>query len=128
MKLHNVSVTRKMVKMVISNLDSSKASGPDCIPVVVPNNCKSELSYLLAELFNQCLKESFFPDFWKVLSVVPGIKNVWERSTAKNYCGFSLLAVVNKVFRKLVNDRIVVCLEKCGLFSDFQYGFRSGAT
>ena len=127
-KLHNVSVTRKMVKMVISNLDSSKASGPDCIPVVVPNNCKSELSYLLAELFNQCLKESFFPDFWKVSSVVPGIKNVWERSTAKNYCGFSLLAVVNKVFRKLVNDRIVVCLEKCGLFSDFQYGFRSGAT
>ena len=59
-KLHNVSVTRKMVKMVVSNLDSSKASGPDCIPVVVPNNYKSELSYILAELFNQCLKESFF--------------------------------------------------------------------
>ena len=100
-KLHNVSVTRKMVKMVVSNLDSSKASGPDCIPVVVPNNCKSEFSYILAELFNQCLKESFFPDFWKVSSVVPGIKTVWARSTAKNYCSVSLLAVVNKVLENL---------------------------
>ena len=33
--------------------------------------------------------------------------------------------MVNKVFEKLVNNRIVDHLEKCGLFSDFQYGFRS---
>ena len=36
-----------------------------------------------------------------------------------------LLSVVSKVFEKLVNNRIVDHLEKCGLFSDFQYGFRS---
>ena len=44
------------------NFDLSKASGPDCIPVVVLNNCEPELSYILAELFNKCLKESCFPD------------------------------------------------------------------
>ena len=33
--------------------------------------------------------------------------------------------MVSKVFEKLVNNRIVVHLEKCGLFSDLQYGFRS---
>ena len=33
--------------------------------------------------------------------------------------------MVSKVFEKLVNNRIVDHLEKCGLFSDFQYGFRS---
>ena len=37
----------------------------------------------------------------------------------------SLLSVVSKVFEKLVNNRIVDHLEKCGLFSDFQYGFTS---
>ena len=37
----------------------------------------------------------------------------------------TLFSVVSKVFEKLVNNRIVDCLEKCGLFSDFQYGFRS---
>ena len=76
------------------------------------------------ELFNKCL-ESSFPDCWKVSSVVPVFKDVDERSTAKNYHPVSLLSVVNKVFEKLVNNRIVDHLEKCGLLSDFQYGLRS---
>ena len=33
--------------------------------------------------------------------------------------------MVSKVFEKHVNNRIVDHLEKCGLFSDFQYVFRS---
>ena len=51
LKLHNVSVTPKVVKKVITNLDLSTVSGPDCIPVVVLKNCEPELSYILAELF-----------------------------------------------------------------------------
>ena len=113
-----------MVRKVIMNLDLSKTSGPDCIPVVVLKNCEPELSYILAELFNKCLKESCFPDCWKVLSVVPVFKNIGERSTAKNYHPVSLLSVVSKVFEKLVNNRIVDHLETCALFSDFQYGFK----
>ena len=116
--LHNISVTPKMVRNVVVNLDLSKASGPDCIPVVVLKNCEPELSYILAELFNKCPKESCFPDCWKVSSVVPVFKNVGERSTAKNYCPVSLLSVVSKVFEKLLNNRIVDHLEKCALFSD----------
>ena len=68
---------------------------------------------------------SCFPDCWKVSSIVPVFKNVGERSTAKNYHPVSLLSVVSKVFEKLVNNRIVDHLEKCGLFSNFQYAFRS---
>ena len=60
LKLHNISVTPKMVKKVTMNLDLSKASGPDCIPVVVLKNREAELSYVLAELFNKFLKESCF--------------------------------------------------------------------
>ena len=117
-----------MVKKVIKNLDLSKASGPDCIPVVVLKNCEPELSYILAELFSKCLKESSFPDCWKVSLVVPVFKNAGESSTAKNYCPVSLLSVVSKVFEKLINKRIVDHLEKYGLFSDFQYGFRSSGS
>ena len=76
LKLHNISVTPKMVRKVVMNLDLSKASGPNSIPVVVLKNCELELSYILAELFNKCLKESCFLDCWKVSSVVPVFKNV----------------------------------------------------
>ena len=91
------------------NPDLSKASGPDCIPVVVLKNCEPELSYLLADLFR--LMEGFISD--------PVFKNVGERSTAKNCCPVSLLSVISKVFEKLINYRIVDRLEKCTLFSDF---------
>ena len=85
--------------------------------MVVLKNCEQELSYILAELFNKCLKEFCFPDCWKISSVVPVFKNVGERSTAKNYRPVSLLSVVSKVFENLVDNRIVDHLEICGLFS-----------
>ena len=55
----------------IFKLSASAAASEFCIPVVVLNNCGPELFYILAELFNKCLKESCFPDCWKVLLVVP---------------------------------------------------------
>ena len=80
------------------NLDSSKASGLDSIPVGLPKNCEPELSYILAN-------SSVF--------------------IYRNYRPVSLLSVVSKVFEKLLDNRVVDHLEKCGLFSDFKYGFRS---
>ena len=55
LKLHHLTVTSKLVK-VITNLDLSKPSSPDCIPVVALKNCEPELSYILAQLFNISLK------------------------------------------------------------------------
>ena len=88
------------------NLDLSKASCPNCIPVLVLKTCEPGLSYIMAELFSKCLKESCFPNCWKVSLVFPIFKNVRKRSAAKNYCPVSLLSVVGKVFGKLVNNRI----------------------
>ena len=56
--------------------------------------------------------------------MVPVFKNVGEKPTAKN-CLVSFLSVVRKVFQKLVNNTVVDHFEKCGLFSDLQYGFSS---
>ena len=105
LKLHNISVTHKMVKKVITNLDSSKALIPDCTPVVVLKNCEPELSYILSY----------------ISLVVAVFKNVVERSTAKNYYPVSFLSVVSKVFEKLNNNAIFDYLEKCGLFSNFLF-------
>ena len=123
LKVHNLYITPKMVKKVIANIDSSKASGPDCVLVVVLKNCKPELLYILAELFNICLKESCFPNCWKVSLVVLVFKNVEEKSAAKNYPPLHLLSMVSKLFEKLINNRIADHLRKCGIFFDFQYVF-----
>ena len=125
LKLYNISETLKMVRKITTNLDLSKESGLDCIPVVVLKDCESEIFYILADLISKCLKKSSFPNCWKVSLMVPQFNNVGQRSNAKNYRPVSLLSVVSKVFKKLVNGRIVDHLEKCGLFSDFHYAFKS---
>ena len=72
-----------MVEKVIINFDSSKVSCPDCISLMVLTNRDLELSYILSELVNICLKESCFLDCWNVSLVVSVFKNVGERSKAK---------------------------------------------
>ena len=66
-----------------------------------------------------------FSRLLEVLISGPVFRDVRERSTAKSYRPFSLLSVVSKLFEKLVNNRPVDHMEKIGLLSDFQYGFRS---
>ena len=85
------------------------------------NNCEPELT----EIFKMCLKDSCFPDCWKVSSAVPELTSVGERSITNNYCPISLLSVVRKIFETLINYRLVDHREICGLFSDLQYSFRS---
>ena len=92
--------------------------------MVVRKNCEPELSYILAELFIMCLKESCFPNCWKVSWLVPVFKNVGERSRFKNYCPAGLFSVVGKVFKRPVNNRLVDH-PKLWPFSNIQYAFRS---
>ena len=40
LKLHNISVTPKILKKIITIFDLSKVSSPDCIPVVVLKKCE----------------------------------------------------------------------------------------
>ena len=115
LKLHDIHVTPKLVKKVMTNLYISKISGLDCISVVVPKKCWPESSYLLFELFNICLKDSYFPECWKVSSMGP----VFKRSMTKNY------HPVSEVFERHVNNKLVDHLKKCDLLSDIQYGSRS---
>ena len=48
--------------------------------------------------------------------MLPVFKNVGEKCAAKNYRPVSPLSVVSKVLKKLVNNKIVGDLGKCGLF------------
>ena len=78
MKLHNLYVTPELVQKFITNLHLSKTCGLD-ISVLVLKKCEPGFSYILAELFNICLKELYFGDCWKMSSVVPVFENVGER-------------------------------------------------
>ena len=104
----------KLVKKLITNLDSSKISALDCIPVVVLKNCEPKLSDILDELFSMCPKEYFFQIVARSHLLSMHLKMLGR--------GILLKTAALLFFEKLVNNRLV---EKCGLFSDLQYSFRS---
>ena len=62
LKMHNILLALIVVKNFKTDLHSSKVSGSDCIHAVLLKNYKPELSCILANLFNICLKESYFGD------------------------------------------------------------------
>ena len=99
LKLHNISVTSKIVKKVIANLELSRASDPNCTSVVVLRNCEPELSYILAELFQMCLKKSCFPGS-KVSLVVP-VRVLWKYLQLKNTALLVFFLWLVKYLKKL---------------------------
>ena len=107
------------------SLDLSKVSGLDCIPVVVLTNYEPELSYILAEFFNMCLKKSCFlivgRSHWWALYLRMLRKGLQLKTTTLLVFFWSLV----KSFKKLVNNSLLDHLEKCGLFSHLQFGFKS---
>ena len=48
-----------------------------------------------------------------------------DREDPGNYRGITLLSVVGKVFCKILNNRLVQCLDKGGALHEGQAGFRS---
>ena len=112
LKLHNIHVTPKLVKKVMTSLDSLKVSSPDCISVLLLEKCQPELSHMHTSGTLQYV----FEDCWKVLSLFPVFKNVGERYAARNYLIASLLSIGSKVFEKLVDNRLVDQFEKSVLF------------
>ena len=106
MKLHNISVTPKLVRKVITNLDLPNTFHANCVPVVF---CRTESNCLciLAVFFYICLQKSHFSDCWKISSVDPVYKNVGKWSTGK-YCDpLRYLSLISKIFEKLVGNGAV---------------------
>ena len=54
------------------------------------------------------------------------LKTLVRGSDPRNYRPISLLPIISKVFESLINRSLVNHLDSNNLFSDFQYGFRSG--
>ena len=124
-RLCDLKVSAGQISKLIKELDSTKATGPDSIPVVVLKHLSPELSPILAKLFNRCLKEKCFPTSWKTSAVCPVFKNAGDKSAPSQYRPISLLSIISKLFESVINKGVIDHLVKNNLLSDVQYGFRS---
>ena len=80
----------------------------------------------LASSYSHCTviwQEEIIPRQWRDGLIVNIVKK-GDREDPGNYRGITLLSVVGKVFCKILNNRLVQCLDKEGALHEGQAGFR----
>ena len=78
---------------------------------------------LLEQLFSVVWQEEIVPRQWRD-GLIFNIFKKGDREYFGNYRGITLLIVVGKVFCKILNNRLVQCLDKEGALHEGQAGFR----
>ena len=110
------------VQIILKNINSGKAAGPDGIHGAILKKCAASLAGPLTKLFNISFVTGCIPEEWKLASVVP-IHKKDEKRCVENYRPISLTSLVMKVFERCIKKEL---LAACGQFLDpRQHGFVS---
>lgn len=113
------------VLTTINNLRKETSPGIDGISNSIVKQIKGVIVEPLTYVINLSLATGVFPDKWKTALICPIYKN-GAKNLISNYRPISLLGVFSKILEKIVNIRLISYLEKRGLLSDRQFGFRRG--
>lgn len=105
MEISEITLFFNEVRDCLSNLDPSKATGPDGIPARVLKECSEQIAPSLCALFNYSLRIGRFPSDWKSADITPVHKKDLP-GPAENYSPISLLPIVSKVMERCVCNRL----------------------
>ena len=95
----------------IDEADIKKATGIDKIPAKVLKWAIDLFAPILTKLFNKCIEEGVYPDSLKLARVTPVFKGGNQNETT-SYRPISILTQINRVFEKLLRDRLYSFLGK----------------
>ena len=109
---------------IISQLETSKATGPNSIPTDIFKLIKNEISSPLSKIINDSFSSGTHPDKLKIVNVIPVFKK-GSRLQVSNYRPISLLSNINKIFEKVMHKRMTDFLEFHKNIYVRQFGFRS---
>ena len=121
--LESCQISIAETRLIIDNIDTNKASGPDDISGRILKECSREISPSLTVLFNLSLTLRKMPENWKLANISPIFKK-GDRENCCNYRPISLLCIVSKVLERAVLNQIKS--EILPLITQFQHGFLSG--
>ena len=121
-ELSDFSCTSEDINNIISKLNNSKGTyySPRILKLLA-----GTLSPLLADIFNRCVSEGYFPSELKNAKIIPLYKNKGSISDISNYRPISMLPVFAKIFEKLIHKSVSDFFNKNNLFCSNQFGFRN---
>ena len=114
-------IVHNEIEHAISGLKVNK--GINTISTNILNEIKTEISEMLAYIFNMCIEQGYFPTELKVGCITPIFKK-GNKFDITNYRPVCSLSQFSKIFEKIVYTRMVDFINKNNIFSETQYGFR----
>ena len=105
---------------------NNSAAGLDGIHYQLLTHLPEEALCVLLNIFNHVWVTGAFPPSWREAEVIPIPKPGRDPSNPGNYRPIALTSCICKTMERLVNARLTWHLEKHGLISDLQCGFRQG--
>ena len=97
--------TEEEISKIISGFKNKKSCGYDEIPMFLIKQIQQLISPILTELFNECLKTGTYPDCLKIAKVI-ALHKSGNKQDPNNFRPISLLPVINKIFEKLIFNRM----------------------
>ena len=114
----------KGVLKLLNNLNIHKASGPDGLSARVLKECSSEISPMLALIYNESLAQDTVQDNWRQANVAPVFKK-GEKYNAANYRPVSLTCICCKTLEHIIVSNINKHLAFESILADCQHGLQT---
>ena len=106
------------------SLKNKFATGSDDIPDYVIKQSIEYLKKPLTSIYNSSLEAGVFPEQLKTAKITPVHKKGNTRDI-NNYRPIASLSVFSKMLEKLVYNRLIAFIEKNGILTNAQHGFRA---
>ena len=116
-------VTEMELQTVIKNMCSNKSPGFDEINNKILKLSAKEISKPLTHIFNLSFENRIFPNSL-ILAIVTPIFKSDDNKKFKNYRPISVLSCFSKVLERPMYNRLINYIDKNGILSKHQYGFR----
>ena len=118
-------VNESVVSELLKELKPSKSCGIDGLTARLLKDCKLHIVPPILHIFNLSLSTSVFPSAWKTSLVTPLFK-IGKRDDANNYRPISLLSLISKLFKRIVDTQLYEFCRSHQILCDNQAEFRKG--
>uniref|UniRef100_A0A3B3Q2D7 Reverse transcriptase domain-containing protein n=1 Tax=Paramormyrops kingsleyae TaxID=1676925 RepID=A0A3B3Q2D7_9TELE len=102
------------------------APGKDEICYIMLKHLSDEGKKVLLGLFNKVWEAGRVPKSWKEAIIIPVRKPGKDSSKPSNYQPIALTSHICKLMERMINERLMYVMEKQGMVTECQSGFRRG--
>ena len=116
-------ISSSEILSIVQKFDANKSAGHDGIPAKILKWSIPIIAPFLRDVFNSFIENGIYPEDFKIARVV-ALHKKGPKNIADNYRPISILTQLNKIFEKLLHERLMNFLVEENILTPRQFGYR----